>query len=125
MLRKEYSQLNLRIHDDGRPRSATARAMQADTGIALSPRFWEYLGWIPRMLELLQESHQVRKLLPGLTVPALVFQSRKDELVSRVCKDFTNSCITCHILAHSGHFAYSKEDTALLQQRLTDMLEKI
>lgn len=103
-----------------------AQAMRGDTGIALNPRLWEYLGWAPRMLELLQECSRVRKLLPQLTVPAQVFQSEDDELVSvRSCRDLTNPCIQLTLLRDSGHFVYGKEDTALLRQRLLDTLERI
>lgn len=110
----------------GTPRSATAKAMRADTGIALSPRFWEYIGWVPRMLELLAECRRMRLLLPRLGVPTQAFQSRQDELVSsRACGDLDHPCIRLRILENSGHFAYSKEDTALLQQQLRETLTRI
>lgn len=110
----------------GRPRSATARAMCQDTGIALTPKLWVYLGWIPRLVELLVECRRVRKILPRLTVPTLAFHSSTDELVSPESrKDLTNPCVQNILLTDSGHFGYSHEDTALLQHRLLEILERI
>ena len=103
-----------------------AQAMRSDTGIMLTPKLWQYLGWIPRMLELLRECRRIRKILPQLTVPTQTFQSKTDELVSfRSCKDLKNPCIQNTVLYHSGHFVYSEEDTVLLQNRLAEMLREI
>ena len=103
-----------------------AQAMRSDTGIQLTPKLWQYLGWIPRMLELLRECRRIRKILPQLTVPTQTFQSKTDELVSfRSCKDLKNPCIQNTVLYHSGHFVYSEEDTVLLQNRLVEMLREI
>jgi esterase/lipase len=103
-----------------------AQAMRSDTGIQLTPRLWEYMGWIPRMVELLQECRRIRKVIPLLTVPTQVFQSRVDELVSpRSCEDLSNPCMQTTILQKSGHFVYGPEDTALLQKCLLELLQSI
>jgi hypothetical protein len=103
-----------------------AQAMRSDTGIQLTPRLWEYMGWIPRMVELLQECRRIRKVIPLLTVPTQVFQSRVDELVSpRSCEDLSNPCMQTTILQNSGHFVYGPEDTALLQKCLLELLQSI
>ena len=110
----------------GHPRSATAHAMRSDTGISLTPNPLHYLGWTPRMVELLIECRKVRSVLSLLKTPAQVYQSRADELVSiRSCRDLTNPCIRLTVLPDSGHFAYGKEDTALLQRHLSETLEGI
>lgn len=108
----------------GNPRSATARAMVADTGMDLSPRFWEYFGWTPRMLELLTECRRIRKQLPQLSTPTAVFQAQADELVSpQTCRELASyPCITLRVLGDSGHFHYGKDDTALLQKMLRQIL---
>lgn len=108
----------------GKPRSATACAMHADTGITLSPRVWEYFGWTPRMLELLKECRRVRKLLPRLCTSAAVFQSRRDELVGpRSCKDLSpHRYITLQVLEDSGHFRYGRADILVLQKTLQQIL---
>ena len=110
----------------GKLDSPQAQAMRGDTGITMTPRLWEYLGWLPRMAELLRECAATRKRLPLLTTPTQVFQSQVDELVSiRSCKDLTNPCIRLTVLQDSGHFVYGKEDTALLQRCLLDTLDRI
>ena len=107
----------------GKLESPKAQAMYGDTGIAITPRLWEYIGWAPRMAELLKESRKTRKILSRLAVPTLVFQSRVDELVSvRSCRDLTPSCMQTTLLQSSGHFVYGKEDAILLQTRLKSLL---
>ena len=92
----------------------------------LTPKLWKYIGWVPRMIELLRECSRVRKIIPRLTTSTQTFQSQVDELVSiRSCKDLTNPHIRNTVLTGSGHFVYSPEDTALLQQRLLETLAGI
>jgi poly(3-hydroxyalkanoate) synthetase len=76
------------------------------------------------MIELLLECSRVRKILPQLTVPTLAFQSHTDELVSvRSCRDLEgHPYITNTVLFQSGHFAYGKNDAALLQTQLIRLL---
>ena len=101
-----------------------AQAMRSDTGIMLTPKLWEYIGWAPRMLELLQECHRIRKIIPLLRVPTQTYQSKVDELVSiRSCLDLSNHpYIKNTVLLDSGHFVYGPEDTGLLQTRLLQLL---
>lgn len=107
-----------------RPNDTKAIAMQNASSVRMTRKLWKYLGWIPRFLELLAECHQVRLLLPQLQTPTLAFQSRVDELVSvRSAKDLTAiSSIECTVLKESGHFAYSREDTQLLQRHFRKFL---
>lgn len=106
--------------------SATAQAMYRDTGISLTHNPLDYLGWAPRMVELLVECRKVRSVLSLLRVPTQVFLSQADELVSlRSRKDLVNPCMQTTLLPESGHYAYSAKDTALLQNALTELLLKI
>ena len=104
---------------------AAAWAMKNATSIQLSSRIWEYIGWAPRMVELLAECERIRKHLPELNVPCYTFQSRVDELVSfSSCKDLEkNPRVVNTVLLHSGHFAYGNADKALLQKTLNKLLE--
>ena len=106
-----------------RPDDRAALAMRDDSSIQLDSRLWKYMTWTPRLLELLAEIHQVRKLLPLLRVPTLAFQSVTDELVSdRSCKDLEqNTYIHVTRLHNSGHFAYGKEDMLLMQTQLRQL----
>ena len=116
---------SLRIAFGKRNRPAD-QAMAGETALALPPKLWKYIGWMPRMLELLRECYGTRKILPQLTTPTQAFQSQVDELVSiRACKDLIHPCIKMTILTGSGHFVYGPEDTALLQKGLSETLKAI
>lgn len=90
--------------------------LQAATSMACSiaptRRVWKYIGWIPRLLELLREMHHTAHILSELAVPAYAFQSKYDELVSaRSDKLLINSGkVKVHNLPRSTHFYYEKED---------------
>jgi len=102
-----------------------AMEMQADSGVTLTPKLWKYIGWIPRFFELLQEAAVVRQQLGKISVPCQAYQSRLDELVSfRSCRDLEKHSIRLSVLNTSGHFAYSPEDTALLQSDFSEFLIK-
>ena len=112
----------------GKPRNNGAtRAILSATGVHLSPKLWKYIGWPPRFLELLRECYRTIDRLPYLKTPTLCFQSRHDELVSmRGCKYlYAQPYITTTILESSGHFAYSKIDTVLLQRKLKEIIKKL
>lgn len=110
----------------GKLNSPAAQAMRGETALEMTPKLWKYLGWTPRMIELLTECSRVRKMLPQLTTPTQAFQSKVDELVSvRSCQDLANPCIKTTTLTGSGHFVYGASDAALLRKRLSEMLEKI
>ena len=111
----------------GRLGSPAAQAMRGETALELTPKLWTYIGWVPRMIELLQECSRIRKLLPQLAVPAQAYQSKVDELVSvSSCKDWEDHpFIQTTLLTNSGHFVYGQEDAAFLRKQLSEMLEKI
>ena len=100
------------------------QAMRGETALELTPKLWKYIGWAPRMIELLAECSRTRKILPALPIPTQAFQSPVDELVSiRSCKDLENhALIQLTVLKHSGHFVYSAEDIAYLQAQLAKTL---
>lgn len=103
------------------------RAMRGETALELTPKLWKYIGWAPRMVELLCECSKTRRCLPDLRVPTQAFQSQGDELVSiRSCMDLQDHpSIRLAILKDSGHFVYGESDTAILQQQLRNTLEEV
>ena len=102
------------------------RALAGETALELTPKLWKYIGWAPRMVELLAECCRTRKRIPQLSTPTVAFQSQADELVSiRSCKDLIHPCIELAILTGSGHFVYGKEDTRLLRKKLLELLGEI
>ena len=114
--------LALGVHSDDH---RTEQEMLADSGVRLTAKLWRYLAWIPRFQELFTEIRQVKKLLPELTVPALAYQSRSDELVAfRSAKALAaHPAIRLTVLEHSGHFAYHGPDLTLLKKDLTAFLK--
>ena len=118
----------LRVSQGNRkPTDKAAIAMYNATSIRLDRQLWKYIGWIPRLIELLIEIRRTRKLLPQLRVPCQTFQSHIDELVAfRSCRDLKDHpYIQNTVLYDSGHFAYGPEDTQLLQSRLAEMLRQL
>ena len=105
----------------------TARHMQEDTAMVLESGFIKYAGWFPRLLELMVEISQVRRLLPQLPVETYVYQSKRDELVSpRAFRDLQkNPRITTIPLAHSGHFHYDTRDAEAMQTHLKQLLQTL
>lgn len=91
-------------------------ALRSSAGIETTLCLWEYLPSIPRFLELFGEVWAVRGLIPGLDVPCHVFQSGKDELVSRRARKYLgrNENVQMQILPQSGHYYYAPEDKARL-----------
>lgn len=94
--------------------------------VRTTPWIFQYVLWIPRFLELFAEIHRTKKILPQITVPTQVFQSKHDELVSFSSRhDFENHpviVLTNLYGKHSGHFGYDDGDLALLQERFLSML---
>ena len=95
--------------------------------IQQDPRFWRYLGWVPRYAELFSEIGRTRKLVQSLTVPCYAYFSLKDEMVSPKSAGFLagNPFITVKTLAGSGHFYYTPEDLRLLQADFSHMLHPL
>ena len=87
-------------------------------GIEPDPRFWKYIPWIERYLELLREIRHVRGQLDALRTPCYCYQSKKDELVSlSTCKILgENGFVNLHVLEESGHFYYGEKD----RRRMTE-----
>lgn len=112
------------IFDKVKPGTVAAE-MQADCGVHLTKNLFQYIPTIPRLVELLQEIHRVRKLLPQLQVPCRSFLGIRDELVSRRSSKY----LVCHpaichvILPHSGHFCFAPEDLPQVLAAFTEMTE--
>ncbi len=88
-----------------------AASMGAACGVEPSPCVWLYFPWIFRVLELFAEIAATKKRLPELKVPAVAFQSRKDELVSNRSARILgrNSRIKITEMVDCTHFYYTPE----------------
>ncbi|MBE6949525.1 MAG: hypothetical protein E7456_06745 [Ruminococcaceae bacterium] len=109
-----------------KPTDHKALAAREAYGIRDDKRFWKYLGWIPRYLELFEEIRNTRRIFAELTVPTFAYQSKKDEMVSMssckvLCK---SSCTQLHILKTSGHYYYSEKDMTFLTDEFSKLIGK-
>ena len=89
-------------------------------------RVWRYIPWIPRYLELFAISRDVRRRMTALTVPARVFMSGRDELVSlRSCRTLQKCpTVSLTILPDSMHHERAEADEALVMAAFREMCEK-
>lgn len=77
-------------------------------------KVWKYIGWLPRIGELIQCMHRTDELLPHLTVPTVAWQARRDELVSDRSRKILEASgrVEVRDLPQSTHFYYHPEDAA-------------
>ncbi len=80
-------------------------------------------GWIPRYLELFAEIARTRRIMPQLTVPAIVFLSAHDEMISPDSyKYFKHPTSKIIHLAESGHYYYTDDDKHTIISEFATML---
>lgn len=93
--------------------------------VTLNKRIWEYIGWIPRYLELFSESRRARDTIQKVEVPCYICQSARDELIARRALDFIPNKPNIHvsILQNSEHFIYSNDDFLYMNKILCKLLE--
>lgn len=86
---------------------------------------WKYIGWLPRLAELLREMKYTRKLISTVNVPCTAYQSNRDELVSNRSGLVLEKSgrVEVHNLNQSTHFYYAPEDIATVQKRFLEMME--
>ncbi len=103
-----------------------ANAAKEAYGIEPDRRLWRYLGWIPRYLELFSEIRKTRPPARKISVPCVVVQSCRDEVVGpRAASYFEgNQNVELVRLPNSGHYYYHPADWGVLQTKFTDFLEK-
>ncbi len=96
-----------------------------DIGVTLSSGIWQYLGWIPRFLELLRLCRYCRQKACIGTVPTYVHLGRRDELVSlRSQKYFADHPqITVRIADEAGHFYFPEKDVEAVRADLRALIK--
>ncbi len=109
------------------PDDILALATRRATSVMPDKRLWRYLGWIPRFWELLGRIRITRTLIPQVTVPSFVWQSRQDELVSpKSARYFEgNTCFSVRFLENSGHYYYTAEDVDRLKHEVVNILKNL
>jgi len=108
------------ISDDDEVGKAYNRAHSVELNLKL----WEYIGWIPRYLELFREAKAGRRNIEMVSVPSFIFQSKKDELVSFKSIKFIPEKENIHltVLENSAHFIYDKEDFKVVLNKFKDII---
>lgn len=102
------------------------KAYKNSHSVKLTLRFWEYIGWIPRYLELFIESVVARETIKKVDVPCSVYQSVRDELVSLKSLNFIpdNHNIDLKLLDKSRHFIYEKSEKEMLIKEFLEFCEE-
>jgi len=105
----------------------TGKAYNNSHSVELTKCFWLYLLWIPRYLELFRESGKARETVRKLNTECVIFQSAKDELVSRKSEKYIpeRENFKLHILQDSAHFIYSHEDMEMMKKEFLKLVNKI
>lgn len=108
---------------EGNPLETAARDA---CGVVTTRKLWQYLGWVPRYLELFSAISRTRRQLDCLRVPSIALQSKKDELVSNRARSRLEKCGVMKIveLPQSGHFYYAPEDWETVRDLFTECMKK-
>lgn len=108
------------------PNDREALAAKKCYGIGEDKNLFNYIGWIPRFLELFAKIRQTRKVINILNTPCLVYQSEKDEMVSKKSEKYLkqNPCFTINSLKHSGHYYYDEADWNFLMTEFIKMVNE-
>ena len=104
---------SLKVYFDKiKPDNFEALAAKKCYGIDKDKNPFHYICWIPRFLELFAKIRQTRRTVNLLNTTCLVYQSEKDEMVSRPSAKAleNNPNILVKKLKNSGHYYYDKED---------------
>lgn len=108
-------------------RHPAAQSAYRACSVAATPYLWQYIGWIPRYLELFQAAKQGRAQVRELSVPTVCVHSQHDEMVSRRTYQYLRQLphVTLHLLPSSRHFYYPAEDLATLQDLFSAFLASL
>lgn len=89
-------------------------------------RLWQYLGWVPRFLELFAEIIRTEEKMGKLQTPCMAFQSKKDELVSNRSRSILERSGVMQIidLHESSHFYYAPDDREIVREYFINCIKK-
>ena len=107
-----------------RPDDYEALAAEKCYGIGRDNNIFNYIGWIPRFMELFSKIRQIRKMIGLLKTACSVYQSGEDEMVSKRSKKYLENYpnISVNELKKSGHYYYEEKDFAFLMAEFKEML---
>lgn len=103
-----------------------ALAAKESYGIGKDKNPFHYIGWIPRFLELFAKIRKTRQVVHLLNTPCLVYQSKKDEMVSKGSKKYFENKPNSKVseLKNSGHYYYDREAFDFLITEFKKMLNE-
>lgn len=95
-------------------------------GVTTTRKLWQYMGWIPRFLELFGEIARTERVMGDLRVPCTAFQSKKDELVSNLASRVLEKSGVVEIvdLHKSSHFYYHPDDQKTVRECFENCIKK-
>jgi carboxylesterase len=120
MIPMVYKIYTKRIKDD----DEVTLALRESYGTTDSKNIFEYLGWIPRFLDLFKKISQTRKDVYKLETKCIAFQSMRDELVSPKSVGILKkeSKMQVEVLDDSTHFYYAPSELDRLKQEFIKFL---
>lgn len=107
-------------------RDPAQKALNHVCSVTPTKNLLRYIGWQPRMAELIRLMHDTDQLLPQLNVPAFAYQSRYDELVSERTTVLLKHAQTVQVreLVSSTHFYYSPKEIRRIRKHFSACLRK-
>jgi len=96
-------------------------------GTQLTGKLWCYIPWTVHMIALLREADRTKRMLPQLQTKTIVFQSKRDEMVSLRSGKILQRQETVKLttLADSTHFYYPQQDIELICAAFTEALTEL
>jgi len=110
--------------DKIKPNDSEAIAAKKCYGIKRDLNPFNYIGWIPRFLELFSKIRKTRNIITTLNTPCSAYQSKNDEMVSKKSIEYLkrNTYIMVNELKNSGHYYYEISDLNFLLDEFKNML---
>lgn len=110
-----------------RPDHPREACLQTACGVNPTNCVWQYLTWIPRLLELFGEIARTEKYLGDLSVPCIAFQSGRDDLVSNLSARVLrrSGVMTVRELPESTHFYYAPWELKAVAREFTNWIKKV
>ena len=101
-------------------------AIETACGVGRTWRLWEYAAWLPRFADLFAHIARTERILGDVNVPTWIFQSKKDELVSRLSERvLARYPFHVEVLERSTHFYYEEGDTERVKRSFLNMIDHI
>jgi len=90
-------------------------------------KVWRYIGWLPRLVELIRAMHDTARYVPQLRVDTVAYQAKRDELVSDRSRKIlmASGNIDVRLLEKSTHFYYHPEEILSIRDNFSERIERM